>query len=55
MPYLSVGGLSFSGLVWTFKLLPSKHTYQYIAYLAILQYILQTSVWFQRTIKVKEC
>jgi len=26
MPFASLNGLNFSGLVWTFKLLPSKHT-----------------------------
>jgi len=26
MPVVSLDGLSFSGLAWTFKLLPSKHT-----------------------------
>jgi hypothetical protein len=26
MPFVSSDGLSFSGLVWTFKLLPSTHT-----------------------------
>lgn len=26
MPVVSLHGVRFSGLVWTFKLLPSKHT-----------------------------
>jgi len=26
MPIVSFDGLNFSGLAWTFKLLPSKHT-----------------------------
>jgi len=26
MPVVSPDGLSFCGLAWTFKLLPSKHT-----------------------------
>jgi len=34
MSVVYVDGLSFSGLMWTFKLLPSKHT--------------ETSIWHAR-------
>jgi hypothetical protein len=38
MPVVFLDGPNFSGLAWTFKLLPSKHT--------------ETSIWSLRMIKV---
>jgi hypothetical protein len=42
---VSLDGLIFHGIAWTFKLLPSKHTkVQHMACYAMCQYILETSV-----------
>jgi hypothetical protein len=40
MAVVSLDSLSFSGLVWAFKLLPSKH--------------IETSKWSQRAVKINE-
>jgi hypothetical protein len=50
-PVVSCDGLSFSGLVWTFKLLPSTQTETRMAWYTIFWYILETSMWYHRMIK----
>jgi len=48
MPIVFLHGVSFSGLTWTFKLLPSKHTGQYMVWWPICQYTVEPSVWSLR-------
>jgi len=52
MPVVSHIDLSFSILLWTFKLLPSKHTETSMWHSAIRQYLLGTSVRPRRMIRV---
>jgi hypothetical protein len=53
MPIISLDSMSFSGLVWTFQLLPCTHRNPHVAFCAITKYIFKTSIWGRRTIKVK--
>jgi len=55
MAVVSLDGLSFSALVWTFKLLPSKHTETSICHLRpFAGTFLETGIWSQRAIKINE-
>jgi len=53
MAVISCGCLSLSGLVWTFKLQPSKHTETNIWMFRHWPVHLETSIRLNRTIKVK--
>ena len=48
MLFVLCDGLSFPGLTWTFKSLPSKNIDQHMTCYAIHQYILEKRIWSHR-------
>lgn len=52
MPVVSLDGLRFYGIAWTLKFKKQTYRDHYMAFKAICHYILETSIWSCRMIKL---